>query len=345
MKPIKFLPIVMIAAAGLVASCATSKLAQTKPADDVYNSVAKAREVEVVLPAQNQQAQVQNRGQEEYDEYYGTSNPYYDMDYSSRINRFYNGYSFQGYYDPYFDNYYYGNSYENSNYLGYGLGWNNGYGLGGWGGGFGGGFGYGSIWSNPFYYGNSGYGWNNPYGWNSWGPNSYYDRYGWGGGYYGGGGWGIGGGYYGGNGGVYTNRGYNRPRPGSDDRGTPKYGNGNGGNVGRPSRSGVANQNGGISYAPNNNAGRPARTQTGGYAQGQNNQSGRPTRNDNYSPQQGTQSSRPTRNENYTPQQPARTESRPTYSPPPSNGGGGGGGSTGGGGGGGGSRPSRAGRG
>ncbi|MBT2561737.1 hypothetical protein J7E50_12920 [Pedobacter sp. ISL-68] len=339
MKPIKFLPIVMIAAAGLVASCATSKLAQTKPADDVYNSVAKAREVETAPQPQNRQGQqYQAQGQEEYDEYYGTSNPYYDMDYSSRINRFYNGYSFQGYYDPYFDNYYYGSSYGNSNYLGYGLGgWSNGYGLGAWGGNFG--YGYGSIWSNPFYYGNFGYGYNNPYGWNSWGPNSYYDRYGWGGGGYYGGGWGIGGGYYGG--GVYTNRGYNRPRPGSDDRGTPRYGNGNAGNVGRPSRSGVTNPNG-VGYAPNINAGRPSRNQgNGSYAQPQGSQAGRPTRNDNYSPQ-GTQSSRPTRNETYTP--PTRTESRPSYSPPPSNGGGNsGGGSTGGGGGG--SRPSRAGRG
>ncbi|SDG99135.1 hypothetical protein SAMN05421827_11464 [Pedobacter terrae] len=337
MKPIQFLPIVMIATAGLVASCSTSKLAQTKPVDDVYNSVAKAREVEIVRPPQNQQAQNQNNGQEEYDEYYGTSNPYYDMDYSSRINRFHNGYSFQGYYDPYFDNYYYGNSYGPSNYLGIGLGWNSGYGLG-WGGGFGygGGWGYGSIWNNPFYYGNMGFGWNNPWGWNAWGPNSYYDRYGWGGGYYGGG-WGIGGGYYGG--GVYTNSNF-RPRPGSNDRGVPRYGNGNNGNVGRPSRSGVVNQNG-VSYAPNNNAGRPVRSQ-GGYSQNDGMQSGRPTRNNNYSPQQGSQSSRPTRNEGYTP--PARTESRPTYSPPPSSYGGGGGGSTGGGGGGG-SRPSRAGRG
>jgi len=334
----------MIAAAGLVASCSTSKLAQNKSNDDVYNTMAKAREVEIV-PVQPQQQQARNQGQydnQEYDEYYGTSNPYYDMDYSSRINRFHNGYSFQGYYDPYFDNYYYGNSYGASNYLGFGLGWSNGYGLGGWGGGFGGGWGYGSIWNNPFYYGNYGYGWNNPWGWNSWGPNSYYDRYGWGGGGYYGGGWGIGGGYYGG-GGVYTNRGNYRPRPGSDDRGVPRYGN-NTGNGGRPGRSGIANQNGGVSYVPNNNAGRPVRNQAaGGYTQNQGVQSGRPTRNDNYTPQQGTQSSRPTRNESYSP--PARTESRPSYSPPPSSGGGGGGGSTGGGGGGGGSRPSRAGRG
>ncbi|WP_406826491.1 hypothetical protein [Pedobacter sp. KACC 23697] len=326
MKPIQFLPIVMIAAAGLAASCSTSKLAQTKPVDDVYNSVAKAREVEVVLPSQNQQAQYQNNGQEEYDEYYGTSNPYYDMDYSSRINRFHNGYSFQGYYDPYFDNYYYGSSYGPSNYLGIGLGWNSGYGLGGWGGGFGygGGWGFGSIWNNPFYYGNYGFGWNNPWAWNAWGPYSYYDRFGWGGGYYGGG-WGIGGGYYGG--GVYSNSNY-RPRPGNTmtSRG---YGNNSGNNAGRPSRSGMVNQNG-VSYAPNNNAGRPTRSQANG-----NNGYSRPD----------VSGSRPGRNENYSPQ-PQRTESRPTYSPPPTSRGSSGGGSYGGGGStGGGSRPSRAGRG
>lgn len=329
MKPINFLPIVMIAAAGLVASCSTTKLAQTSTSDDVYNTVAKAREVEAYVPPQNQ---VQAQEQNDYgDEYYGTSNPYYDMDYSSRINRFHNGSNFRGYYDPYYENFAYGNSYGATNYLGYGVGgWNNGYGMNfglGWGGGYGWG---GSIWNNPFYYGNMGFGWNN-WGWNNWGPYSYYDRFGWGGGGYGGG-WGIGGGYYGG--GIYTNNNY-RPRPGSNDRGVPRsYGNGNAGNAGRPSRSGVAGPNGPTrqGYAPNYNAGRPTRNQQSG------SNGAAPGR---YTPQ-GTQGSRPTRNESYSP--PQRTEmSRPSYSPPPSSGGSSGGGSNGGGGGG--SRPSRAGRG
>jgi len=315
----------MIAAAGLVASCSTSKLATTSTSDDVYNTVAKAKEVEPYIPPQNQ-AQVQQgqQGQQEYDEYYGTSNPYYDMDYSSRINRFYNGYSWQGYYDPYFDNYYYGNSYGATNYLGYGNGWYNGYGLGGWGGGLGIGigYGYGGIWSNPFYYGNFGYGWNNPYGWNTWGPYSYYDRYGWGGGWYGGG-WGVGGGYYGG--GVYSNTNtVRRAAPGAVDNRMPRNGASTSSpNYGRPSRSGYVDQNGNR-ISPNNNA------------------SSRPTRNSGYTPQQ--QGSRPTRNENYTP--PARTESRPTYTPPPSSSGGSSGSSSSGGGSyGGGSRGSRGGRG
>ncbi|KLT63651.1 hypothetical protein [Pedobacter sp. BMA] len=316
MKPIKFLPVVMIAAAGLVASCSTSKLASNKPVDDVYNSVAKAQEVEQYIPTQNQvQAQTQQGQTENYDEYYGTSNPYYDMDYSSRINRFYNGYSFQGYYDPYFDNYYYGNSYGASNYLGYGIGWGNGYGLGGWGGNY-----YGSIWNNPFYYGNSGFGWNSGlYGWNSWGPYSYYDRFGWGGGWYGGG-WGVGGGYYGG--GVATNRGNYRPRPGSNDTGVPRTSvAGVNPNYGRPSRSGyTGNGNGSISSTNPNGSGRPTRSY-------------QPTNNGNtYTPsERPTQMSRPT-----------RTESAPSYSPPASSGSGSG---SSGGGGGGGGRPSRAGRG
>ncbi|RDC58003.1 hypothetical protein DU508_03380 [Pedobacter chinensis] len=318
MKPIKFLPIVMIAAAGLVASCSTSKLAQTKANDDVYNTVAKAREVEAYVPPQTQ---VQAQGQPDYDdEYYGTSNPYYDMDYSSRINRFYNGYSWRGYYDPYYENFYYGNSYGVTNYLGYGLGWNTGFGLGGWG--WGGGFGYGSIWNNPFYYGNFGYGWNN-WGWNAWGPYSYYDRFGWGGGWYGGG-WGVGGGYYGG--GIYTNSNY-KPRPNRDGDNRGAYGNRGTSNI-------PSNGNYGRPSTVNNNAGRPER-----WSNGNNSTvSGRPA---------GT-SSRPSRDDSYRPQpqpqsvQPSSRPDRGSYSPPPAqSSGGGGGGSTSGGGGGG--RPTRGG--
>ncbi len=333
MKPIKIFPIVMIAAAGLVASCSTSKLATTSQNDDVYNSVAKAREVEVIPQQQYAQNQNQDQGQDQegYDEYYGTSNPYYDMDYSSRINRFSNGTSWRGYYDPYYDNFSYGNSYGATNYLGYGgLGWSSGYGLGGWGSGFGIGLGYGSIWNNPFYYGNMGFGWNN-FGWNNWGPYSYYDRFGWGGGGFGGG-WGYGGGFYGG--GVYTGNNNYRARPGNtlNSRG---YGNNNGStNTGRPTRSGVAPQNGNNrqGYSPNYNAGRPTRSQVNGDGR----QSGGYSRPD-------ANSSRPGRNENYAPQ-PQRQETRPTYSAPPTSRGSSGGGSFGGGGGGG-SRPTRSGRG
>ena len=300
MKPIKFLQMMLIATAGLVAACSAPKLAQNTATDDVYNTTAKAKEYVVVTP-KPQQAQPQQN----YDEYYGTSNPYYDMDYSSRINRFYNGYSWNSYYDQYFNNYYgngsgyYGNNYYNNSYLGYGLNWSNGYGLG---------YGnyYGSIWSNPFYYGN--------YGYNRWGAYSIYDRYGYGGGYGGYYGGGYGNGYYGG--GIVSNPG--RPRPGSNDTGAPRS-NVVTPNYGRPSRTAVANGNNG-----NVNNGRVSGTQNA-----------TPTRNsgnENYTPPA------------QAPSRPTRTET-PTYTPPPSNNNGGsnnGGGNSGGGGGG---RPTRAGRG
>jgi len=320
MKPIKFLPIVMIAAAGLVASCSTSKLAQTNSGDDVYNTVAKARAVEYVAPAPQQQ-QAQAQSDQDYDEYYGTSNPYYDMDYSSRINRFYNGSTFRGYYDPYYDNYYYGNSYGNTNFLGYGLNWSNGYGLGGWGGNF---YGYGSIWNNPYNYGYFGY---SPYWYSGgWGPYSYYDRFGWGGGFYGGG-YGIGGGYYGS--GIYTNRN-NRARPNRDGDNRGAYGS-------TGSRNAPISGNYGRPNISSNNSGRPER-----YSNGNN---GSTIRNG----QQGSVSSRPSRDDSYRPQpqtqqtQPAGRPDRGSYSPPAQSSGSSGGGMSSGGGGGGGGRPTRGG--
>lgn len=319
----------MIAAAGLVASCSTSKLAQSNANDDVYNTVAKAREVEYRAPAPQQQQYAQN--DQEYDEYYGTSNPYYDMDYSSRISRFSNGYSWRGYYDPYYDNYYYVNSYGNTNFLGYGGGgWNSGYGLGwnngfGWNGGFGwgGGFGYGSIWNNPYNYGYFGY---NPW-YSGWGMNSYYDRFGWGGGFYGGG-YGYGGGYYGGGfGGSYTNRN-SRPRPNREGDNRGSYGSSGSrpssisGNYGRPAVS-------------TNNSGRPERWSNGNNGSPANNGQGRvgtrPSRDDSYRPQPQTQQV-----------QPSSRPDRGSYSPPPQSSGSSGGGSSSGGGGGGG-RPTRGG--
>ncbi|TDG36893.1 hypothetical protein EZJ43_06335 [Pedobacter changchengzhani] len=324
MKPIKFLQIMLLATAGLVAACSAPKLAQNTATDDVYNTTAKAVEVEVITPRPQQE-----QPQQSYDDYYGTSNPYFDMDYSSRINRFYNGNGFNNYYDPYFNNYgngyygngYYGNNIYNNNYLGYGLNWNNGYGLG---------YGnyYGSIWNNPFYYGNYGYN-------NGWGAYSIYDRYGYGG-YYGGG---YGGGYYGGGygnnyygGGIVSNPG--RPRPGSNNNTGVQTGNNVTPNYGRPSRSGVDNRNNGnIS-----NNGRPGNQSVAPGNAGNNNT--RPQRQQ----QQPQQQQQQPQQQREAPSRPTRTET-PTYSPPPSNNNGGsnnGGGNSGGGGGG---RPSRAGRG
>lgn len=175
MKPNHLFTSILAVAAIAVSACSTPKLAQQGvDSDDVYNSTAQAKTYvpAPIMPSQ----QVPDRQYEE-DDYYGTSDPYYDMDYSSRINRFSYGSAWRSYYDPYF----YGSLYSPySVYLGY----NNFYG---------GGF-YGPGWgylSSPFW------GYNN-FGYNNWGYSNYY-----GGGYYGGGF--LGGGYYGG-GGYYTGR-------------------------------------------------------------------------------------------------------------------------------------------
>ncbi|MGY3052088.1 hypothetical protein ACVWYG_000275 [Pedobacter sp. UYEF25] len=307
MKSINFLKIALIATAGMVASCAAPKLANNSTTDDVYNTTAKAQEV-VYSPVPDQSAAVYDDG------YYGTSNPYLDMDYASRINRFSNGYAWQSYYDPYFSNSYYGNSfYGNSFYgnsFGYGLGWNSGFGLN-----YGLGY-YGGIWNNPFYYGSY---FGSPfYGYNSWGPYSYYDSFGRGGGYYG-----YGGGYYGG--GIYSNNQNARPRPSRGGENQAAYSGDNRG------RTGVV---------PAGNYGRPALDATGRPERGSGNNTyaqpnrtgARPTRGEVSRPQ--TQESRP------QPQsQPSSRPERGSYSPPPSSPSP----SSGGGGGGGGGRPSRGG--
>jgi hypothetical protein len=159
----------------VVTSCSTPRVAQQGATnDDVYNSNAQAK---VYVPAPVRTAQPATQEYQE-DDYYGTSDPYYDMDYSSRINRFSYGSPWRSYYDPYFYGY-------NDFYGGFG--------------GFGIGLGWGSLYS-PFYgYNNWGY---NNWGFNNWGYGNYY-----GGGFLGGGF--LGGGYYGG--GYYTGRTTNVP--------------------------------------------------------------------------------------------------------------------------------------
>ncbi|MFP5080896.1 hypothetical protein [Pedobacter sp. JCM 36344] len=160
----------LVVTALVVTSCSTPRVAQQGAVtDDVYNSNAQAK---VYVPAPVRTVQPATQEYQE-DDYYGTSDPYYDMDYSSRINRFSYGSAWRSYYDPYF------------------YGYNDFYG------GFGGGFGWGSLYS-PFY------GYNN-WGFNNWGYGSYFG--GGLGGYYGGGF--LGGGYYGG--GYYTGRTTNVP--------------------------------------------------------------------------------------------------------------------------------------
>ncbi|WP_316815204.1 hypothetical protein [Pedobacter nyackensis] len=305
-----------------IASCSAPRLAQQNSNDDVYNSVAQAKEYRQQVPVRDTEYN-DNDQYEQYDDY-GTSDPFYDMDYSSRISRFsYGNPSWRGYYDPYFDSGWYGN-YGMSLGFGFGFGYNP--------------F-YGSLWGSPY---NS---WGNYYS-PFWGYNNYY-----GGGYYGGGLWG--GGYWGG--GFYTGRttpvDY-RPRP---NRGGNSYiGRNNGimtprasrgqsnvnGTSGRPSRGDA-----GVIGRPNTEGSRPSRNET---SRPPRTEGSRPARTESSRPAPTERPSRPARTESSRPapaERPSRPESRPTresYSPPPSynppSRGGSSGGSYGGG------RPSRGGR-
>lgn len=315
MKPNHLLTSMLAITAIAITSCSAPRLAQqSSHDDDVYNSNAQA----AIYTPPPVRVQTSQDVYDQNDEYYGTSDPYYDMDYASRINRFNNYSPWRGYYDPYFDNGYYG---------GYGY---NGFSLG---------LSFGSVWNSP-YYGWGNY-WSPFYGYNPWGWNSYWNG-GWGGpwggyygGYYGGGLWG---GYYGG--GLYTGRTTNAPRPSSMGRdGVRSYGMGYGSRTGGTVRS---DMNGNVisrrtraeMYDPNGE-GRSTRAQ--GYRPDQN-QNIRPGRAQGYRPDYQP-NNRPTRTEGYRPE--------PSYNPPSRSGGfdGGGGRSSGGGGGGGGGRSSRGGRG
>ena len=300
----------------VVASCSAPRLAQQNSNDDVYNSVAQAKEYRQQVPVREKEY-----NDAEYDDY-GTSDPYYDMDYSSRINRFsYGNPSWRGYYDPYFDGGWSGN-YGMS--LGFGFGYNP--------------F-YGSLWGSPY---NS---WGNYYspffGYNNFGYNNYY-----GGGYYGGGYYG-GGNYWGG--GFYTGR----TTP-VDYRARPSRGVSNGYSGRRGDAYLSPRSSRGQSAIGNTSNGRPVRgdiNRTRPVNGESSRPVSRPSRTDNTAP--ARESARPARESS----RPARESSRPTresYTPPPtytpsrssegrsSGGGNSGGGSYGGGGGSG--RPTRGGR-
>ena len=202
----------------LFASCATQQLASNTTADDVYNTTAQARVYKYAPPAQVAQLDTN-----QYNTDYARSNPNYDMDYSSRIDRFYYGNN-----RPYFDDYYnfYGyNSWYNPYHVSLGFGMNWGYNR--W---------YTFDRWNPYH---------GQYYVNGWGPYSYYDRFG--GGYYGNGYYGngyYGNGYYGGTNVIVRNNENYSPRPTRTDEGrggrytgtAPSRGNVNDNGVGRPTR-------------------------------------------------------------------------------------------------------------
>jgi len=321
MKPNQLFTCILAATALLVSACSTQKVSQTTAIpDDVYGSVAQAREYKPSAPVQTAVENSSNTT-----DYYGTSDPRFDMDYSSRIDRFYYGNQNRNYYDPYY-NYYGYNSYY-SPYFSL-----NAY--------------FGNAYSNFYrpYYNNYWSYYGSPYYNNYWGPYSYNNPYYYGGGFYGGGfyGGGYGGGYYvgrndpnygarpirGSENGV--NRGGRSGYAGNGVGGAPTRGNSFGDGTSRP-RTEMYNPSNGTSGTRTNSTGSEARPSRG------------TSTNNDARPSRGTSSdARPTRND--APSRPAPTYNPPPQqsSPPPSNSGGrSSGGSSGGGGGG---RPTRGGR-
>lgn len=269
MRVNQFFTTALAATTLLVASCSTQKMAQNNSADDVYNTTAQARVYKYAPPVQTAQIDTSR-----YDPNYKASNPEYDMDYASRIDRFYYGSPNRVYFDDYYNFYGYNSWYNPYDWsLGFHYGW---------------GF---NRWFNPYsswaFYGS-------PYYWNTWGPYSYYNPWfgGWGGGF----GWG--GGYWGGGWGgnvIVRNDNY-RPRPNRIGDGTttrptgrfngtvPSRGNANVGVGGRPTRAENYNP------ATNGTTSRPANTSG----------SARPTRTTESRPAPTRESNAPSR-PSYTP--------------------------------------------
>jgi len=276
MKPNQLFTSLLVAAAMLASSCSTSKMASTDTIqDDVYNTEAQAK---VYTPPPVNQEAPSRTSTSETDEYYGLSDPYYDMDYTSRIHRFYYGSPWRTYYDGY-----YGYS-PYYNYM-----WDLVYPF------YGGYYGMNSFY-NPYwswrYYGT-------PYYTNVWGPYSYYNPFygGYYGGYYGGGYYG--GGYYG------TIRGNNAnygPRP---KRGVENGIRGTGFNDGGINAI-SAGRSRAEQYNPANGTTRTNSSGTSG------NSNARPARsgNDNSRTTTTNTSARPSREND--------SGSRPVYTPPPS---------------------------
>jgi hypothetical protein len=183
----RFSPLFALALIIFLGSCLSTKTAQlSNQNDDVYYSVAKAKEI---VPQTYVQNEVRRNNDYVTDEnLYGDavdSYGYYN-DYASRFNRFgtfapslgyYNSiYGFN--YDPFYNNMFFPNAF------GGGFGFNNGFGLG-FGSSFGFGSGFGMFGYNPW----RPFGFNYGFGSNFWGPASFYNPYNafaFGNGYYGG---------------------------------------------------------------------------------------------------------------------------------------------------------------
>lgn len=109
MKPYQLLKSALAIMILAISSCSLPKMAQqSSDQDDVY--ITKVEAKPYVEPLQTYQESTSNAysynnnyDQEDY-EYYGMSDHYYGMDYSSRLNNFYGG----GLWRPYYNNDYYG---------------------------------------------------------------------------------------------------------------------------------------------------------------------------------------------------------------------------------------------
>lgn len=189
----KFIHLLAIPSILFMGSCASTKTAQLNDQnDDVYYSFAKAREVDPVVIAKQEQKRSSDYVTE--DELYGDSYSDYGYynDYTSRFNRFRTYAPSLGYYnnhygnnyDPYFNNSYFPNSYFGGSSFNIGIG-----------------LGFGAYNYNPW----RNYGYSYGYGSNFWGPYSYYNSFN----SYG---YGNGNGYYGGNySGIYSSPAFNSP--------------------------------------------------------------------------------------------------------------------------------------
>jgi hypothetical protein len=199
----KFSHLLAISSILFLGSCASTKIAQLNDSnDDVYYSIAKAREVDPVIFVNKEETRSSNYVTA--DELYGDSYSDYGYynDYTSRFNRFRTYAPSLGYYnnlygnnfDPFFSNSYFPSSYFGGSSFNIGLG-----------------LGYGAYNYNPWRNYGYNYGFNYGYGYNFWGPYSYYNSFN----SYA---FGNGNGYYGGNySGIYSSPAFNspnyRPRP------------------------------------------------------------------------------------------------------------------------------------
>lgn len=149
-----------------LASCSTGKLAQTGvDNDDVYNPVAKAKEVPKYEEKQSSyRTDEQMYGGNDY------TNEEYEGEYASRIDRFYYNRPWRSFYDSYY-------SYRFDPWYDYYYGFNSWYRPG---------VSINIGWGSPWYYDNYYWGYyGSPYYSRYWGPYSYYNSYpGYYGGYY-----------------------------------------------------------------------------------------------------------------------------------------------------------------